>query len=237
MGVLEKEQIEQFREDEYTLVTGVVPEKTARKAEAAMWALLEMDPEDPETWTKAPEGALDKLDRGLIQHYGCADPSILDCYTDDLRRALSELIGENFNSIRKPRGVLTQNVFPRDEEWKHSKPHFDGGTNREKFNVTFPLWDRMNSILFLSDVEHKGGGTFAWPGTNRKFRELANSNPTKYSYLWDLNSDMHLIDIGEGLELTPKCGDILFYRSFEVHSGSKNVNSIPRFACRSGFSW
>ena len=235
MSILTQEQIAQFEQDEYALLSGVVPEETAREGEAAMWATMEMDSKDPETWTEVPEGLEDNLKNDRVQQFGCTDPKILACYGDDLLTALSELTGRDRSSIHSPGGVLIWNTFPCKEEWGHLKPHFDGGTNREKFNVTFPLKESINSILFLSDVEHKGGGTFAWPGTDRMFRDLANSNPEKYNYLWDLNSDMHLLDIGTGIELTPKCGDILFYNGFLVHSGSKNVRSMPRLACRHGW--
>jgi ectoine hydroxylase-related dioxygenase (phytanoyl-CoA dioxygenase family) len=41
------------------------------------------------------------------------------------------------------------------------------------------------------------------------------------------------IEIGEPVELEPKCGDILFFAHFCVHAASKNVKDMPRLALRS----
>ena len=236
MSVVTDEQVEQFRREGHILLSGLIPEEVARCGEAAMWALLEMDPEDPETWSEVPDHAVHKPTRHLVQHQNCAAPDILACYTDEVLTALSELTGKDRGKIHSPKKVLTQNVFPCDEPWSHSRSHFDGGTNRWKFNDTFPIRYGVHSILYLSDGEPHGGGTFGWPGTHKTMRGLAVSNPAKYPYLYEVNSDMHLVDIGEPVELVAKCGDILFYRNFFVHAGSRNVGARPRFACRHGWT-
>ena len=73
--------------------------------------------------------------------------------------------------------------------------------------------------------------------SHKKMRGLAESDPEKYPYLWDVNSDMHKVDIGEGVEVVAKRGDILFYQNFFVHAGSKNANDYPRLACRNTWRW
>jgi len=237
MDLMTDEQKEQFREEGYLVASGLIPEDVARKGEDAMWAVLEMDREDPETWSRVPGHAINKLNRGLVQHRGLGEPDILACYTDDLLTALSELTGIDRSEIKAPKGILTQNTFPTEGEWSHGKPHLDGGTNRDKFNVTFPIPIGVHSILYLSDGEKQGGGTFAWPGSHKKMRGIAEGDPEAHPYLWEVNSDMHTVDIGEGVEVIPKCGDILLYQNFCVHAGSKNVNDYPRLACRSTWRW
>ena len=237
MSVVTDEQVEQFRQEGYILLSGLIPETVARRGEAAMWALLEMDGEDPETWSEVPEHAVHKPTRYLVQHQNCAEPDILACYTEAVLMAVSRLMGVDREAVRPARRVLTQNVFPGDGPWSHGRPHFDGGTNRWKFNDTFPISRGVHSILYLSDGESHGGATFGWPGTHRMMRNLAVSNPAKYPYLFEVNSDMHLVDIGEPVELVAKCGDILFYRNFFVHAGSGNVGVRPRFACRHGWTF
>ena len=237
MGLMTEEQKKQFRKEGYLVASGLVPEDMARKGEDAMWAALEMDRDDPETWGRVSAHAMTKRNRAMPQNRRSDKPDILACYTDDILTALSELTGVDGSEIHAPKGILTQNTFPTEGEWNPGKAHLDGGTNRDKFNVTFPIPVSVHSILYLSDVEKKGGGTMGWPGSHKKMRGIADGNPEKYPYLFEVNSDMHTVDIGEGVELTPKCGDILFYQNFFVHAGSKNVGNTPRLACRSTWSW
>jgi ectoine hydroxylase-related dioxygenase (phytanoyl-CoA dioxygenase family) len=51
--------------------------------------------------------------------------------------------------------------------------------------------------------------------------------------MWRLKEDLHTVDVGDVVELKPKCGDILFFAHFCVHAASKNVNTTPRLALRS----
>lgn len=237
MGIMTEEQKKQFREDGYLLASGLVPEEVARKGEDAMWAALEMDRDDPETWGRESAHALTGRKRAMPQNRRSDKPDILACYTDDILTALSELTGVDRSEVNAPTQILTQNTFPTEGEWSHTRPHLDGGTNRDKFNVTFPIPVSVHSILYLSDTESKGGCTFGWPGSHAKMRGIAEGDPEKYPYLFEVNADMHTVDIGEGVEVVAKRGDILFYQNFFVHSGSRNVNDYPRLACRSTWSW
>lgn len=237
MGLMTDEQKKQFREDGYLVASGLVPEEVARKGEDAMWAALEMDRDDPETWSRVSAHAINKRNRAMPQNRRSDKPNILACYTDDILTALSELTGVDRSEVKAPTQILTQNTFPTEGEWSHSRAHLDGGTNRDKFNVTFPIPISVHSILYLSNVEEHGGGTFGWPGSHKKMRGIAEGNPEQYPYLFEVNSDMHTVDIGEGVELITRRGDILFYQNFFVHAGSKNVKNYPRLACRSTWSW
>jgi len=107
MGLMTEEQKTQFRDEGYLVASGLIPEDVARKGEDAMWAVLEMDREDPETWSRVPGHAINKLNRGLVQHRGLGEPDILACYTDDLLTALSELTGVDLSEIKAPKGILT----------------------------------------------------------------------------------------------------------------------------------
>jgi len=237
MDTMTDEQKTQFRGDGYLLVSGLIPEDVARKGEDAMWEALEMDRDDPETWSRVSAHAINSRNRPLPQNRRLGKPDILACYTDDILIALSELTGVDRSKIKAPAQILTQNTFPSEGEWSHTRPHLDGGTNRNKFNVTFPIPISVHSILYLSDTESHGGCTFGWPGSHRKMRGIAEGNPEQYPYLWEVNTDMHTVDIGEGVELVAKRGAILFYQNFFVHAGSRNVNDYPRLACRSTWRW
>ena len=50
MDVLPKKQHLQFETEGYLLASGLIPNHISEKAEKAMWRLMEMDPNDSETW-------------------------------------------------------------------------------------------------------------------------------------------------------------------------------------------
>ena len=239
MGLITDEQKKQFREVGYLLASGLIPEDVARKGEDAMWAALEMDRDDPKTWNRVSAHAMNQRHRALPENRRLGAPDILACYTDDILIAVSELTGVDREEIHAPKDIMTQNAFPTEDEWSHLKPHLDGGSDPVKYNrPTFPIRILVHSILYLSDTESHGGCTFGWPGSHNKMRGLAERNPEKYPYLWDVASDMHLVDIGGGVEVVAKRGDIPFYQDFFVHAAKHtNVNDYPRLACRNTWRW
>ena len=215
MGVMTDEQKKHFREEGYLLASGLIPEHVVRKAEDAMWAALEMDRDDSETWGRVSVHAINQQHRASPENRMMSSPDILACYTDDILIAVSELTGVDCEEIHAPTQVMTQNTFPTEGEWSHLKPHLDGGSDPVKYNrPTFPIPILVHSILYLSDTAPHGGCTFGWPGSHQKLQGIAEDNPEKYPYLWDVNSGKDTVAIGEGVELVAKRGDILFYQNF-----------------------
>ena len=54
-----------------------------------------------------------------------------------------------------------------------------------------------------SNVKKHGGGTIVWPRSHHNIWALAKSNPTLYEYMWVLGNDIHQINLGTPVELTP----------------------------------
>ena len=230
--VLSKADIERYQKDGYLLVSGLMSDEVAEGAEAAMWRLMEMDPEDPTGWSIVPESADQHEEkRGVVIFNGIQDPDLMACATDDYLTAVAQLLGEPVGSLHPPEAVHTQNLMQRDVEWKIPNPHIDG-IPREHMHRTFPGPYRITSLLYLSDVEHTGGGTCAWPGSQQKIRALAETDPDRYEHLYDLNKDIPSLDLGDPIELTPKRGDILFFQHLFGHNGTANVLPKPRFMMR-----
>ena len=67
--VLSGEQTQSYCENNYLLVSGLIPEAIAEQAEAAMWRWMGLQPDDPEAWENVqfPES--------------CDDPDVLAVYT------------------------------------------------------------------------------------------------------------------------------------------------------------
>ena len=236
---LTDELVAQYHRDGFLLASGLIAEDIARKGEDAMWDVMEMDRNDSESWNEfSEESRASTLNSGftpqsgLFQYFGNEHEDLLACYTSEMMTAMSQLTGEPIEFFTSPSGTLVQNVFPTEGEWQWRGAHFDGAV-KDKQHKTFPGPFIINSLIYLNDIEKHGGGTVAWPGSHVPIRALAESDREKYEYMWQLKEDLHTVDIGEPVELEPKCGDILFFAHFCVHAASKNVRDTPRLALRS----
>ena len=230
MGVLTGAQVAQYEEDGYLLVSGLIPDAVAERAEGAMWRLMGMDPDDPDTWSRRPEGAADfQPERGLSVFNGVQDPALMACVTPDYLQATARLLGEE--SVHPPGAAHLQNKVPVAGKWKVPNPHVDG-IPKEHMHETFPGPYRIASLVYVSDVAPGGGGTAVWPGSHKKIRALAESDREKYRHLFYLNKDIPSLDLGEPVELTPRRGDVLFFQHLFGHNGTNNVGNRPRWMMR-----
>ena len=235
MAVLTDDQRAQYEKDGYLLASGLIPEDVSERAEAAMWNLMGMDPDDPSTWSQRPEGVDEfKPEGGLSVFNGVQDPDIMACATPAFLKANAELLGEE-EPMHAPEAVHTQNKVPLDGEWTMRNAHIDG-IPKQHMHRTWPGPYRIASLLFLNDVEQRGGGTAIWPGSHRKIWALAESDREKYEHLFYLNKDIRTLDLGDPIELTPKRGDVLFFTYMFGHNGTSNVGSRPRWMMRFGCS-
>ena len=216
--ILSTDQVAQYAADGYLLVSGLIPEGIAAKAEATMWECLGLKPDDPTSWQNVPPGA---------RTYDNAD--LVACYTPEYLAAAAQLAGDDPSTFHRPARGYTLNVFPRSGEWKWPGPHIDHAI-KEHGHKTFPRAFRIATMTYLNDVERHGGGTVVWPGSHRKLEALARSDMARYEYMWPLNTDIQKVELSGPVELTPKRGDVLFYHYLCAHAGSMNVSNRPRFA-------
>ncbi len=217
MSVLTVEQAQQYAAQSYLLVSGLIPEEVAERAEAALWRLLEANPNDPASW---PTGTA---------HQAYDSPELVACYTPAFLSAAAQLAGEAEEAILAPKRGYAINVFPTQDEWRWPHPHIDHAI-KEHGHKTFPRAFRVASMTFLSDVSPQGGGTVVWPGSHSLLENIARSDPQRYALMWALNQELAHVALPDPVELTPKRGDVLFYSYLCAHAGSQNVRDRPRFA-------
>jgi len=230
MGVLTQEQHLQFETEGYLLASGLIPDDISERAEKVMWRLMEMDPNDPATWEHKPDLAVQfQTMSGLSVLNGIQDPGIMSCVTSEYLKATADLLGEE--SVHPPESAHMQNKVPIETQWSLPKAHIDG-LPKEHMHRTFPGPYRIASLVFLNDIDHKGGGTAVFPGSHRKIMELAKSDVKKYEYIISLNRDLPTLDLGEAVELTPRRGDVLFFTYCFGHIGTANVGNTPRWMVR-----
>jgi len=223
MPILDTAAREHYHAQGYLLASGLIPSEIAARAEAAIWRIMGMNPHNPATWQRAGDGAaVHQPEHGLSVHNGLQDPELMACATPEYLRATAELVGAD--AVHPPGAVHTQNKVPVRGGWSWPKPHIDG-IPKEHMHRTFPGPYRIASLIYLSDVERRGGGTAVWPGSQRQIRALAEADPDKYRYLYHLNQDVPKLDLGAPLELAPRRGDVLFFQPLFGHNGTANVGA------------
>ena len=118
-----------------------------------------------------------------IEHLGLTDAALLACCTPEYRaatRVLATFAPGAFCCQREyPEAVWSINQFPSSAT-SAPPPHLEGGHRHLKIT---PGPFRMITLIYLSDVEPRGGGTMVWPGSNRKFRILAGQQSGRYSHM------------------------------------------------------
>jgi hypothetical protein len=217
MSFLSVEQRVAFDRDGLLLIPGLIPDEIAAKAEAAIWAKLGADPSDPSTWEGKPVGS------------GHDSPDVMAIFSGHMAQLVEEISEEVAPDWQPPRSAFAINIFPQPGEWSHHGPHIDHALERDNFKV-FPRPMRLASLLYLTDCQREGAPTVVWPGSHQKIEALAKSDPERFQRMFTLNNHLGELDLGEGIPVEGKRGDVLFYHYLCAHSGSRNARDYPRFA-------
>lgn len=219
MPALTPAQEEEYAEQGYLLVSGLIAPEIALAAETAMWNALGADPNDTATWEQASR------QQAATFH----EPALVACYTPQMLAAAARLAGDDPALFLPPTSAYALNVFPQPGPWQWLSPHIDHAI-KEHGHKTFPRAFRIAAMTFLSDVAPQGGGTVVWPGSHKRIEALARSDLGHYEMMWVLGQDIQKAGLGDPVELTPRRGEVLFYHYLCAHSGSQNTSSRPRLA-------
>lgn len=237
--MLSSNKLKQFEEEGYLLLSGLIPKETVIKAEAAMWHLMGMEPDNPDTWEHFQRPFLtgfymDRLADGKrLELYGVNHPDVLACCTPDYLSILNQL-AERYPSIphcksELPDGIWAMNQFPVSSEWKSPSPHLDGDFRDFRLD---PGTFRATSITYLTDANSQQGTTVIWPEGPLRIRAFRKKNPDFSNHVRDLRAQFPQLDLGEPMEVVAKQGDVLLFHHLLPHSGTINVGTSPRFAIR-----
>ena len=191
--VLSRQQTQKYCENNYLLVSGLIPDSIAEQAETAMWRWMGLQPDNPESWENVQPSET------------CEDHDILAVYTPQLLTAAAQL-GEGDMApdvYRPPKSVRPINIFPQTGEWTPPGSHIDHAI-KEYGHKTFPPAFRVATLTYLSNVAPHGGGTVVWPRSRHKIEALARSDPDRYEYMWVLNQEYDREELGGYVELTPR---------------------------------
>ena len=168
---LPPKQLQQYSTDGYLLVSGLIPGLVAKKDKKAMWNLMKMDPNDVQTWDQIlPEAEYRETHR-IVIYYGIQDSDLLACATQEYILATAQL-SVNLLKIYTCFGLSIHKISC---QWrlpisgrKHIWIVFPKIPKEHMHKTPGPY--RITSLVFLSDVESRGGGTIVWPKSHRKIR-------------------------------------------------------------------
>ena len=160
--MLSKQQLTQFEEEGYLLLSGLIPQETVTKAEAAMWQMMGMEADDPNSWGHFKRQPLagfymEQLSNGnRIELFGVTHLDVLACCTPDYLTVLNQLASQ----------------YP---EIPHCKDHRPLMVSGHSISSPFQLNGRSHRHIWMATSEISG-----WtPGTFRA---------TSLTYLTDVNS-------------------------------------------------
>lgn len=215
--MLSRQQIESFKRDGFLLFRGLIP-----STQASAWREEVMDyfgrPQSPDAWRQALQTY--KADSFYLRN----DPTPLShgalraIYAD--LHASAHWHGEN-ELVMRPGNEASPWLGAR-------APHLD-------FPVYAPLRTLANSVLYLSDVEERGGAFMYWPGSHRVAWDYFRRNPGDYLSQGSRSQDQTFAILrqevpGEPIEFTGAAGDVMIWHSLLLHSASVNTRAATRYA-------
>ncbi|GAA0731050.1 phytanoyl-CoA dioxygenase [Dactylosporangium roseum] len=239
---LTEEQIEDFVRDGFVRIEGAFPRELADQVRASLWKQLDMDPDDPTTWTK------EVIRLGFCDE----EPFVRSANTPRLYSAYDQLVGPG--RWKQP---TTMGTFPIRFPTKDKKPedaedfgwHIDAGflavdigveTYKEwqgemavippNYEETFRynVWSKGRALLMLflySDTGEADAPTLIRVGSHLDVPPLLEPAGREGRYL-------HTDDVGVDRPLasaTGNAGDVYLCHPFLVHTPVANVGSKPKF--------
>ena len=215
--MLTQQQIDAYELDGYILVSGLIPPAIMENGTAK---LLQYIDESHRYSDYREITGIQEIEN---------DDDLLACFTPEVHDATVQLCGDSHETIISPKKITTVNVFPGQNENNLPYPHIDHAFKEDNHKIIPPPY-RIATITYFSNVPENGGGTVVWPGSHHQLETLAQSDSTRYEYMYNLYENFDRVNLQIPVHLAPKMGDVLFYHYLCAHSGSSNLSDHPRLA-------
>ena len=216
MAYLTTADKEFFKEHGYLVVRNVLDQKVIDEALDVLWANMEEDRNNPETWIgkgyrTVPVGGHDAIKRTV--------------YDNPVFAMAEEMVGEGL--LHTSGGAGPHVNFPNpDREWREPRGHLDGyhtPTNGVPKGTVGAF--TLGATVYLGKVEQRDGGFTVWPGSHKIWAEYF-----KYHDIDSLRGGGAPFDIGKSLEITGDAGDVCFWHNQLSHTAGPNVGRRVRIA-------
>ncbi len=212
MPVLSAEDRRFWEENGYLVVRSAASPENCRAAEQAVWAFLEMEPDDPETWYPDPPR------RGIMveiyQHQALWD----NRQYPRVHGAFSEIWGTERLWVSFDRASLNP---PERPGYAFTGPylHWD-------MDLGDPTRFRVQGVLYLADTAANQGAFTCIPGFHRKLADWLEGLPEGVDPRQRVREEFGQ----EAAPISGKAGDLVIWHSALPHGSSPNRAKRPRIA-------
>lgn len=218
MHVMTQADMAFWHENGYVILRDAVPRGQVDALVDIIWAFMEMDRHDPETWYRSHNG-----DEGLprLKASGMAELYQHQALWDNRQHprvygAFADILGTEKLWVSIDRVNLNPPARP---DWDFQGfVHWDIDTSQR------PIPLQVQGLLSLADVPEGAGGLQVVPGFHRRFEGWARTQPP--------DRDPRIPDMS-GLELRSlamNAGDLVIWHSLLPHGAGRNNSSQPRLA-------
>jgi len=226
LKVFNETEIEQFLTDGYVILRGAFSRDAAQAVRDELWKTMELDPDDPGTWTKAQVHLKTILKGPLAEQV--FTPRLLDAFDD--------LMGIGRWNYEPALGYWPIS-FPGFETSPWQAPEFGWHVDGEHFHHHVNARNQgLLSIFLFSNIELGDGGTALSLGSHRiAARILEDAEPDGLT-VYELLKLVNQYPRERVMETTGEVGDVALMHPFMSHARSANTGNRVRFICNPCFS-
>lgn len=204
---LSAQDLDFWEENGYLVLRNAVPLEDCRAAEAAIWAQLGMDPQNPESWYQGDHLFWVSLFQHPALNKNRAAPRIRKAFQqlwgcDDLWATVDQ------TSFNRPRRGDINLSGP-------SRLHWD-------VSLALPMPFGVQGLLYLSDTSAEQGAFRCVPGFHRRLDQWLNDLPAGHN-----PRDIDLEHLG-AIPIAGQAGDFILWHHALPHGSSCNYANYPR---------
>lgn len=234
LQVLSEADAQHFIEKGYVRVKNCVDPDLAKKWTDEAYDRLGYDPADRSTWTKDIVW-MDRHNKAAIKNISPRGWAALCDVTggeDRIEHKIMEIESQHFTTIDSTEWSDAFVVnFKRgaDKPWDPPSPA-SGGWHKDGSFFRHFLDSReqgLLTIVYWSDVVHKGGGTFIAPDSIKVVAKYLADHPEGVDPSFDFGSLLDQCHQFE--EITGETGDFIILHPFMLHASSNNHSGNVRF--------
>jgi hypothetical protein len=216
---LDEQQIETFYEQGYIVLQNCFSRDAGQQFLDEIYGVLDCKPDDPSTW-KRPIDIGDPYPTHLVRDFApIAWEAICDLVGGEERLYTSD--------VSMGRFVINFN-YGSNSPWTPPSAHAKGWHVDGDFFRHFLDSGGLGVLAtpILSDIEHRGGGTFVAADSVPIVSRYLLEHPEGLEPIFDFQS---LVDqCRDFRELIGTIGDVVLFHPFTLHSRSQNHRGVPR---------
>lgn len=218
MNVLSESDLAHFREQGYVIVRNAVPEADCQAVIRALFQFLEMSPDNPDDWYRAPLTPGGMVE--MYQHQALWN----NRQAPRIHGAMTDLFGTEKLWVSVDRANLKPPFRADHPEYDHKGfTHWDMDTTKL---ATTPFG--VQGVLYLTDTSEEMGGFTCVPGFHNDLEEWIKDQPeTRNPRAPDLS---RLPPNRKVIPVAGNAGDFVIWDKRLAHGNGRNLSDKPRLA-------